>query len=255
MHMRRNVIQSILIVIGLVCGAGVARGDGLIIVDDRMPPPGPEWRPSHAFAPLEVRQHQVSVRIDDQVAVTEVDQTFYNPHGVALEGTYLFPIPKGAQIDKFAMDIDGSPVEAELLDAEKARRIYEDIVRKARDPALLEYAGQGLFKVRIFPLEAHREKRVQLKYTQLLKEDSGLVEYTYPLNTEKFSAAPLRSVGIRVDIDSPRGVKTVYSPTHAIEIKKTGPTRTTVGFEAKDVRPDTDFQVFFARESDSADRK
>ena len=164
-----------LLLLTLLAGIPAAHGDGLIVID--RPPPG--WRPQphlpHAFAPLEVRRHHVTVSIDGQVAVTEVDQTFFNPGAQQLEGTYLFPVPKGAKIDSFAMEIDGKMTEAELLDAAKARKIYEGIVRSMKDPALLEYAGQDLFKVRIFPLEPGKEKRVKLRYTQLLTADGGLL--------------------------------------------------------------------------------
>jgi Ca-activated chloride channel family protein len=223
----------------------VAPADGLIIVD--RPPPG--WRPPphvpHAFAPLEVRRHHVTVSIQDQVAVTEVDQTFFNPNDVQLEGTYLFPVPKGAKIDSFAMDIDGTLTEAELLDAEKARKIYEDIVRRMKDPALLEYAGQDLFKVRIFPLEARKEKRVKLKYTQLMASDGGLVEYRYPLNTEKFSARPIESVSVKVKLETAEPLTTISSPSHDVEVTRDGDRTAVVGFEAKDVRPDTDFRLLY----------
>jgi 3-hydroxymyristoyl/3-hydroxydecanoyl-(acyl carrier protein) dehydratase len=94
------------------------------------------------------------------------------------------------------MDIDGKQVEAELLPAEKARAIYEEIVRKSRDPALLEYAGRAMFKVRIFPIEPNSKKRIQLKYTELLKQDNGLLDYHYTLNTEKFSSKPLKNVSM-----------------------------------------------------------
>ena len=67
--------------------------------------------------------------------------------------------------------------------AEKARGIYEDIVRKLRDPALLEYSSQDVFKVRIFPIEPRSTRRVSLSYTQLLRSDSGLIAYSYPFNT------------------------------------------------------------------------
>lgn len=225
--------------------ATVASADGLIIVD--RPPPG--WRPSphvpHAFAPLEVRRHHVTVSINDQVATTEVDQTFFNPNGVQLEGTYLFPVPRGAKIDSFAMDIDGKLTEAEFLDAEKARKIYEDIVRRMKDPALLEYAGQDLFKVRIFPLEARKEKRVKLKYTQVMASDGGLVEYRYPLNTEKFSARPIDSVSVTVKLETAEPLTTVSSPSHDVEIKRDGTHKAVVGFEAKDIRPDTDFRLLY----------
>src|ERR1700743_1527548 len=124
----------------------LARADGLIVIHDppdffperpiRWPGP-PHW---HPFAPLEVSYHHVTVKIDGQIATTSVDQEFYNPNSARLEGTYLFPVPKGSHIDKFAMDIGGKQVEAELLPADKARHIYEDIVRRMSDPALMEYA-------------------------------------------------------------------------------------------------------------------
>src|SRR2546422_8456082 len=106
-----------------------ARADGFIVINQTLTlVPVPQGH--FAFAPLEVSFHHVSVTIKDQVAVTSVDQEFVNPNGVQLEGTYLFPLPPGAHIDKFSMDINGKMQEAELLPADKARTIYEDIVRR-----------------------------------------------------------------------------------------------------------------------------
>ena len=195
--------------------------------------------------PLEIRNHLVQTTITGQVATTEVDQVFYNPSGSRLEGTYLFPIPKGAAIDRFAMEIDGKLMEAELLDAAKAKKIYEDIVRSMRDPALMEYVGQGLFKVRIFPIEPRSEKRVTLKYSEVLSRDGGLTTYRYPLNTEKFSAAPIEKVAISVRIESNHAMNTIYSPTHEVEVKQGGDHAATVGFESNHVKPDRDFLLYF----------
>ncbi len=238
--------------IALSLVATVASADGLIVID-RLPP---GWRPPphvpYAFAPLEVRRHHVTVSITDQVAKTEVDQTFFNPNGVQLEGTYLFPVPRGAKIDSFAMEIDGKLTEAELLDSAKARKIYEDIVRQMKDPALLEYAGQDLFKVRIFPLEPRKEKRVKLTYTQLLTADGGLVEYVYPLNTEKFSARPIDSVCVTVKVKTAEPLTAVSSPSHEVEITRDGDRGAVIGFEAKDVRPDTDFRLIYGVEPSDA---
>ncbi len=241
------------------CLAGVmALADGFILVPDPgpgpLPMPLPRPRPPHfqppprTFAPLEVTFHHVQVRIRDQVAVTTVDQEFLNPNDRQLEGTYLFPVPKGAQIDKFSMDVNGTPVDAELLSAEKARQIYEDIVRRHQDPALMEYVGREVFKVRIFPIEPRGRKRVKLAYTQVLPVDAGLVNYLYPLNTEKFSARPLQNVSVKLDLETKRPLKSIYSPSHAVEINRQGELRATIGFEAKDVKPDTDFQLFYAME-------
>ncbi len=247
-----------------VCAVGRLSAAGLIIVgDDKFwegspviihpTPPVVDRRiivtprpPS--FAPIEVAYTKAEVKIKDQFATTKVEQEFYNPNPRRLEGTFLFPVPKGAQLDKFTMNINGKPVEAELLDADKARAIYEDIVRRQRDPALLEYAGQALFKVRIFPIEPNERKKITISYSQLLKSDAGLVSYTLPLNTEKFTAKPLRSVSVKLDLESKRALKSIYSPTHKVEVKRDGAHRATLGFEANDVRPDGDFQVFYTQD-------
>lgn len=258
--------RFLLPVLALLSMLGVARADGLIIVHEPFPLPHPQpippvpWprppRPTpllpprvYTFAPLEVTFHQVDVKIRDQIATTSVDQEFHNPNDRQLEGTYIFPVPKGAQIDRFSMDVNGQQVQAELLAADKAREIYEDIVRKHRDPALLEYVGRDLFKVRIFPIEPHSKKRVKLSYTQVLKADAGLVSYSYPLNTEKFSARPIPTVSVKIDLETKRPLKSIYSPSHNLEIRRHGDRQATAGFEAKDVKPDTDLQLFFATET------
>ncbi len=255
--------------IALLMSSQAVLADGFIIIDRPVPIPQPRPprhphphphpipprppRPIHQYMPLEVKNHFVSVEIEGQVAVTSVDQVFYNPSGQRLEGTYLFPIPAGAEIDKFEMDVNGEMMEAELLDAGKARKIYEDIVRRAKDPALMEYAGQGLFKVRIFPIEPRSDKRVKLKYTQVLKRDGRLVDYTYPLNTEKFSSRPVGEVSIKVDVQSDSGLKSIYSPSHQIEVNRKGDNRAVIGFEVKNSRPDTDFKLLYATDHKDAD--
>ena len=234
--------------------ASSAFADGLIIIDKPYLPirptpifPSPQPRP---YAPLEITYHHVNVKIDGQIATTSVDQDFYNPNPQRLEGTYLFPIPKGGQIDKFTMEIGGKQVEAELLSADKARAIYEDIVRKLKDPALLEYAGRDVFKVRVFPIEPNSHKHITLSYSQVLPSDAGLVSYVYPLNTEKFSAKPIPNVSIKVELANKHSLKTIYSPSHTVEIKRDGPNKATIGFEASNVQPDTDFALYFAPEQD-----
>ena len=60
----------------------------------------------------------------------------------------------------------------------------------------------------------------RLSYTQLLKADDGLVSYVLPLNTEKFSAKPIKNVSVKVDLESKRPLKSIYSPSHTVEVKR-----------------------------------
>ena len=239
MQIRALLLTAFALILAL---PGLVRADGFIVIN-RPPQPIPAPFP---YAPLEVSYHHVNVKIDGQICTTSVDEDFYNPNPQRLEGTYLFPIPATAQIDKFTMQINGQETEAELLPADKARAIYEDIVRRERDPALLEYADQGVFRVHVYPIDGNSHKQVKISYTEVLKADSGLVSYTYPLNTEKFSSAPIHDVSIAVQLNSDRPLTSIYSPSQEVEIKRPDPNHAVVGYEAKDVRPDTDFQLFFA---------
>ena len=238
--------RSLLVLAGCLLGfLPQVRGDGFIIIERPMPVPIGHF----PFAPLEVSSHHVEVKIDGQVAVTSIDQEFYNPNDQRLEGTYMFPVPKDAHIDKFSMEIGGKMVDAELLSADKARQIYEDIVRKMRDPALLEYAGRDLFKARIFPIEPRSRKPIKISYTELLRSDAGTVTYTYPLSTEKFSAQPIKSLSVKVEVKTEQPLASIYSPSHKVEIKRDGANRAVIGYESKDEKPDTDFQLVYSSEA------
>ncbi|MGQ9522071.1 MAG: VIT domain-containing protein [Anaerolineae bacterium] len=233
---------TLLGVLLLLAAAAPARADGIIIPEPPWPPgpvPEPIW--------LTIRYHRVTVTIDNQVATTSVDQVFVNEHDWEAEGTYIFPLPPGATISRFVMWVDGKPVEAQVLPADQARAIYEEIVRKRRDPALLEYIGRDVVQARIFPIPPGGERRIQLEYTQVLPLENGMVRYVYPLNTERFSARSIQEVSIRVDIRSPVPLKAIYSPTHQdqVYIGRDGDHRATVGYEETNIRPDRDFQLVY----------
>src|SRR5438045_1908440 len=239
--------KKLVLVIGLLVLRGISqsRGDGFIVIEHPIYVP-----PMHfPFAALEVTSHQVNVKIDGQVAITSIDQEFYNPNDQRLEGFYMFPVPKGAHLDKFSMEIGGKSVDAELLPAEKARGIYEDIVRKMRDPALLEYAGRDLFKVRIFPIEPRSRKPIKISYTELLRSDAGMMTYLYPLSTEKFSARPIKNLSVKIELKSTEPLASIYSPSHKVEIKRDGPNGAVIGYESKDEKPDTDFQLVYSSDT------
>ena len=219
--------------------------DGLIVVEP--PECVPTCPAPIALADqLTVRSHRVDVTIDNQVATTRIDQVFYNPHSWIAEGTYIFPIPEGASVGKFTMWVDGEPIQANLLDAAEARRIYDDIVRRLRDPALLEYVGTGAIQASVFPIPAGEERKIEIEYDEVLSANQGLTHYVYPLNTERFSSQPLELLSLRVAVTSDDPIRAVYSPTHDIALDRTDETSVVVGFEESGVTPTTDFELFYS---------
>ncbi len=246
-HRNRGIVLSVLCFV--LFGSGLF-SDGFIVVPH---PKKPIRLPSREFNPfpLEVKYHNVDVNIEDNIAVTSIDQIFYNPTRRRLEGYYLFPVPDGAVIKKFSMFINGKETQAELLDSGKARKIYEDIVRRMKDPALLEYSENRVFKARIFPIEPLSEKRVKISYTEILTKDNSIVEYIYPLNTEKFSSKPLKNVRVKVNINTTvAGIKSVFCPTHEVDIIRKGKDKVVVVYEETNVKPDTDLKLYYGMSSD-----
>ena len=199
---------------------------------------------------LTVKYHHVEVTIENQVATTRIDQVFINDYDREIEGTYIFPLPEDAAISTFDMWVDGKKLEGRVLPKDEARRIYEEIVRGRRDPALLEYVGRNAFQARIFPIPARGEKRVQIEYSQLLAADNGLVKYVYPLNTEKFSPKPLKDVSVSVQIKAAQAIKSVYSPSHDVAVTRQGERQAVASYEATNVRPDKDFVLYYSTSGD-----
>jgi Ca-activated chloride channel family protein len=223
-----------------------AFADGIIIPDPPICDPAPCPPVIIPMDQLVIRYHHVTVSIQDQLAVTHVDQVFYNPNDWTIEGTYMFPIPDDAAVSGFTLWVDGQPVEGKVLDAAQARQTYEQIVSSMRDPALLEYVGRGAVQARIYPIPPQGERRIELEYTQALPAEGGLVRYVYPLNTEKFSASPIESVTISVDIQSSIPIRAVYSPSHEVGVSRESDHQVAVGYEAANVIPNTDFALYYS---------
>jgi len=212
--------------------AAAAWGDGIII-------------PEPPFPDLAIKYHRVEVEIEDQAAHTQIDQVFLNRQLRDIEGTYIFPLPRDASVSAFTMHVDGEPLTAEILQADEARQIYEEIVRQRIDPALLEYVGQGAYRARIFPIPAEGEKRIELAYDEILRQDANIVRYIYPLNTDKFSAEPLKDVSVTVNIHSTTPIKAIYSPSHQIAIERNGELAAKVIYADEGITPDKDFVLYY----------
>lgn len=213
-------------------------------------PPRPIPRPQPGLFELELRKLSVEVDINERNATTTLDQVFFNPTPHQLQGYYMFPLPKDVVVKAFSMFIDGKEVKAELLDAKKAREIYEDIVRRFLDPALLEYSEQGLARMRVFPIQPQSEVRIKLSYQHFLPEDSRTVVYELPFSHHR---QKVKEAAMRVRIQSADPLKAIYSPTHSIDITRKGELEATVGMELEDSVLGPSFQLFFQTARDLLD--
>lgn len=227
--MRYAVTASIL----LAVAAGQTRAAGLLIPEDKKLPP------------LAMVNHKVTVAIEDQVAITTVEQTFRNHTDRPLEATYLFPVPRGASVDRFTMWVDGKETGGELLDAKKASQVYTDIVRRTQDPGLLEYLGNNLMRMRVFPVPARGDQKVKISFKSISQKDGGVVEYVYPLKTDGKGTRTLEEFSVQVSIKSQQPIQNVYSPTHAVNVGRKNDKEVFVEFARDQAILDKDFQLFY----------
>lgn len=211
-------------------------------------------RPGHrpSLGAIRVEEHKVSVSIEDGVARTRLVQVFRNPNNMNLEGTYMFPLPEGAAVSNFAMLMGGKMVQGEVLERNKAAEIYQGIVRRQQDPALLEYMGKRLFRARVFPIPARGIAKIELSYDETLLRDGRTVEWRYPYRTRSISRSPVGQASVHVKIKSTQPVMTVYSPSHEVDVVKKGDHDASVSYETKQDPGDRDFVVVYGLAKEGA---
>lgn len=232
---KQTILYAILLMLTCIMG-NTASADGFLL---------PIRQPVGDI--FSVKYHHVDVSIDGQAATTKVDQAFHNDTNIDEEGTYIFPLPKGASISKFTMFIGEVEANGKILDRDEARKLYESVVRRRKDPALLEYMDHNTFQARVYPIPANGDKRIRLNYNEVIQKNGTLCKYVYPLSTERFSSKPLQDVRITIRIKSPTAVSNIYSPTHTIKVEQTQPNEATVTWTAKDVKPDEDLALYFSQ--------
>ena len=211
-------------------------------------PPRPATAPARCRsrqAPTKSKQLEVNAKLDGQVAKVQVSQSFVNTGSRPMEVCFVFPLPYDGAIDQLTLLIDGKEFPAKLLDANEARQMYEEIVRKNRDPALLEWMGTGLVQDQRVSRAAGRGAEGDAALFATLPQWDGLTDFLFPLSTAKYTSHPVEEIKFNVAIESETEIKNVYSPRHAVEIKRPDDKHAVVSYTAKNKVPTDDFRLFY----------
>ncbi len=207
-----------------------------------IPRPVPRPQPESTY---KIKSLEVNAKIADQVARVQVSQSFVNTGSRQMEVAFVFPLPYEGAIDQLTLLVDGKEMPAKLLDAKEAGKQYEAIVRKNQDPALLEWMGTGMFKTSVFPVPPGAERKVTLKYSQLLRKLDGLTDFLFPLSTAKYTSHPVEEVKFSLSIESNADIKNIYSPSHTIEIKRPDDKHANITYSVKNQVPTSDFRLMY----------
>ena len=240
---RRILFATIALTLGLPMAALAQVTDEPIIEPPLPPCP---WWDCGGTAEVVVESYRVDTIIEDGIATTHVTQVLRNDSAFIAQGQFLFPIPADAVVTGLTLWIDGSPVSGEVLDGDTARRTYEDIVRRTLDPALLEFADDGLVRLSVFPMPARATRTVEIEYREVLPADGGLVRYTNPLAREH--EGTVEQVSARIEIRTRTPLKSVLSPTHAVSVSRPDEHTAVVGYEGSG-RSEDQLVLYYATDS------
>ncbi len=242
-------------------------GPGQLIVDSQ----------SGSRQRVHIARYHVNVVLRPPVALVQIDQTFYNPGSGQAEGTFVFNLPQGSSVSRFAMFVTPSHVtpqrliEGELIERNRADQIYTSIVRRRRDPAILEQIGDNLFRMRVFPVFGRDFKRVLLDYTLPLVPEDKQYRFALPLLSDR---DPIWQFKLTGSLSGPIDLKSLHSPSHPnmeylfprgnnsfqrVETKpdvgdepggRSEPSTATFEYAAEQYRPGGDFRLSFQPSSD-----
>ncbi len=233
---------------------------------------------SSATSDPRVRRVRTDVRItidgDQRVARFEVEEQFRNDWHRMMEGDYLYPIPAGAVFTDFSLFMGEQELKGEMLPAATARGIYEEIVRRKKDPALIELIGHGVLRARVFPINPGETRRIILRYTQVLGRDGNLLRLRYPRVAGLFDAGdegptprdaqvfeatahltrPPRQPGsvpftMTINVTDAERFASPYSPSHRIEVRERSADEIEITYAGSGEMP-RDFDLFLPLRED-----
>lgn len=202
---------------------------------------------ARAFAPdrrgaIEISEISVLIDILESTATTTIEIRLHNRSNRRQEAELIIPVPDGAVVRGFAYDGPGGLITAEVLPKDEAKRIYEQLVAKIRDPALVEFIGYNLIRSSVFPVEARGKQRIRLTYEHLLEVDGNRVDYVLPRTESLKYAVPWK---ITANIRTKRPISTVYSPSHKLKIKRISDKQMSVKIAADAVKEPGPFRLSY----------
>ena len=166
---------------------------------------------------VERTSRDVRVTLDGRVLRYEVTERWTNRGRAIGEADYVLPLPRGAAFEDLALEIDGEMVTGEALGAGEARRVYEEIVRRQRDPALVEWMGLGVLRTRIFPIQPGETRTVKVRFRAVAEREGDALRVDVPAPRGQGTAR-----GTAVQFRWPAGdaFGEAWSPTHRVEVRR-----------------------------------
>ncbi len=204
----------------------------------------PEPIPNQPANPVELHSEIVNAIIKNHAASITLTQEFKNNSAFRVEADYLYPLHGETHIKDFALWINGKKTSGQLLDASQARQTYLNIVQSMRDPALLEYVDQGLFKAHIFPFDPHGTRKIELQYRELLNKENGIYRFSIPVRQS--GQGQINKFHLKMTLACDYQLGNIYSPSHQIHVNRINGKQADISIEQNNMEADKDLVIYYS---------
>lgn len=255
-NFRQALLSLVVVMLVLSVSAGHSLGQGVLLIESgkdsglRLPRPYPPYPPPHDVPPrpsvhqiYRIASLEIQATIRNGVAQVTVNQGFENRGSVVSEASAVFPLPYDAAVQGMTFLVDGKEIPGKLLNADEARRIYQDYVRRSQDPALVQWIGTGMLKTNVFPIPPGATRVVTIQYSQVVTYRDGQIDLKLPLGAAGFTSEPIDKIKISVRAASEKLLGNIYSPTHTVNIQRNPGNDALVSMELTNHVPKTDFRL------------
>ncbi len=203
----------------------------------------------YPYRPLQVWEDHVEVVIRDQVCTKTYRVVFYNPNSHGVQGaTVYMELERGAKVENLVVSWGNKRLRADVLEAEEAKKLFEEALKKGVSPAVLESYGKNLIRIQVPRVGPGAKVQLELSYTTVLESQNGLVRLQLPNTKPKGLVSPIQHASVRVKLFSSRPIKNVYSPTHPIRFEESDEADLVVLWDEKEVLPQHAFVLYYQQD-------
>ena len=201
--------------------------------------------------PFKIERYHINATINNQLAVTKIEQTIINPMDFEVSGQYIFPVSDDVALSNFALSINGEPFTGRLLPPHESHRICRAIVRTGHNLGLVEHIRKRAFVADVPNIRANNRLNIEFEYSQIISVENDLVKYSYPLSIAKSASGPITDLSINMEIESELELRTINSTSHEVDIVRKNDHQVQIHFVGNDIEPDDDFQCNYSISDDN----
>ena len=191
----RSRLLHFLVVVCVACVVFSLQGRALAIFEDE---PGPADG-------VRIESMSLSVKVRGRLATTTMDLVFASTRNDA-QGILQWRMAPDAAVHDLVLWVEGLRIPCEVCPRTAARATYDRIVAGRRDPAIVEYLGDGVWNLSVFPVSPGQARKVRVVYTQLLPYTDAAV-YVGPRITKDSPCRKIDMLEFEAEIECPGGVK------------------------------------------------